>query len=143
MDEAVTDLAGVITETQAIISRDEAMPEVVAAQDELVRLFQNLIGNALKYRHPDRSPHITITARHSGAEWIISIRDNGIGIESQYSEKIFGIFQRLHTRDKFEGTGIGLAICKKIVEHLGGRIWVDSVPGEGSTFSIAIPDKPA
>jgi PAS domain S-box-containing protein len=143
VDEAIADLTGVITETQASIRRDDSMPEVVAAQDELVRLFQNLISNALKYRHPDRRPEIAITARHNGAEWIIAIRDNGIGIDPQYGEKIFGIFQRLHTRDKFEGTGIGLAICKKIVEHLGGRIWVDSVAGEGSTFSIAIPDKAA
>ena len=140
VDDAMATLSGVIAETQALVTRDESMPEVVAVQDELVRLFQNLIGNALKYRHPDRKPEIAITARHSGAEWIIDVRDNGIGIESQYGEKIFGIFQRLHTRDKFEGTGIGLAICKKIVEHLGGRIWVESSVGEGCTFSIALPD---
>ena len=139
VDDAVANLSHAIAESGAVVQRDDELPSVMAVHDELVRLFQNLIGNALKYRDPRRPPRVTISARRDGGEWIVTIADNGIGIDASYSHKIFGIFQRLHTRDKFEGTGIGLAICKKIVEHLGGRIWVESEAGQGSRFHMAIP----
>jgi light-regulated signal transduction histidine kinase (bacteriophytochrome) len=104
-----------------------------------VRLFQNLITNALKYHDPNRPPQVAVTARQRRKEWVITVADNGIGIAPQYFERIFGIFQRLHARHEYEGTGIGLAICKKIVEHHKGRIWVQSTPGEGSEFFVSFP----
>ncbi|MBI3444063.1 MAG: cache domain-containing protein [Magnetospirillum sp.] len=106
---------------------------------QIVRLFQNLIGNAIKYRDPDRPPQVLITGVEAGASWEFRITDNGIGIEPQYFERIFGIFQRLHTRDKYDGTGIGLAVCKKIVERHGGSISVKSEMGKGSTFTFILP----
>ncbi len=139
VDAAIANLSSAIREASAVVQRDDDLPAIPAVRDELVRLFQNLIGNALKYRDPSRPPRVTVSARPGDAEWIITIADNGIGIDPQYGDKIFGIFQRLHTRDKFEGTGIGLAICKKIVEHLGGRIWVESESGQGSAFHVAVP----
>ncbi len=107
--------------------------------DQITRLFQNLIGNALKYRAEGRPAEIHIGLHRVGAEWEFQVADNGIGIEEQYFERIFRIFQRLHTRDKYDGTGIGLAICKKIVERHGGRLWVESVLDQGSTFRFTLP----
>lgn len=139
VQEACANLESRIHETGAAIQCADDLPVVVGTAGEINRLFQNLIGNALKYRAPDRAPVIAVTAEREGPDWVITIADNGIGIERQYFDKIFGIFQRLHTRDKFDGTGIGLAICKKIVERMGGRIWVESFPGKGSLFHIALP----
>ncbi|TAN61124.1 MAG: PAS domain-containing protein, partial [Magnetospirillum sp.] len=139
VDAAVANLSSAIAESAAVIRRDDTLPSVRGVREDLVRLFQNLIGNALKYRDPSRPPTVVISAMREGKDWVITVADNGIGIDVQYGEKIFGIFQRLHTRDKFDGTGIGLAICKKIVERHGGRIWVESTPGQGSRFNIAIP----
>jgi light-regulated signal transduction histidine kinase (bacteriophytochrome) len=107
---------------------------------QIAQLFQNLIGNAVKFRG-ERSPEIQVSARRQGEEWVFAVRDNGIGIEPQYHERIFLVFQRLHTRKKFPGTGIGLAICKKIVERHGGVIWVESQPNQGSTFYFTIPER--
>ena len=143
VDEAMANLSHAISESDAVVRRDDALPTITGDRSELVRLFQNLIGNALKYRDPARPPVVAISVRRDGPDWIITVADNGIGIDRLYHDKIFGVFQRLHTRDKFEGTGIGLAICKKIVERLGGRIWVDSAPGPGSAFHIALPVAPA
>ncbi len=139
IDDACANLASRIEEAKALISRDDELPVIPGVRGDLIRLFQNLIGNALKYRAPDRAPVITVSARLLDNEWVVTVADNGIGIDPQYFDKIFGIFQRLHTRDKFEGTGIGLAICKKIIERMGGRIWVESTPNQGSRFHLSLP----
>jgi chemotaxis family two-component system sensor kinase Cph1 len=97
-----------------------------------------LLGNALKFRS-DMPPRVHVTARRTAAEWLFSIRDNGIGLDPQQAERIFGVLQRLHTREQYPGTGMGLAICKRIVERHGGRIWVESQPGQGATFSFTMP----
>jgi light-regulated signal transduction histidine kinase (bacteriophytochrome) len=104
----------------------------------LTQLFQNLIGNALKFKS-ESPPQIHVGVADAGAFWQFSVQDNGIGIEPQYFERIFQVFQRLHTRREYSGTGIGLAICKKIIERHGGRIWVESEMGRGSTFYFTLP----
>jgi len=101
------------------------------------QLLQNLIGNAIKYRG-DEPPVVRVSAQLIDGNWVFSVSDNGIGIDAEYANRIFGIFQRLHTRDEYPGTGIGLAICEKIVEGAGGSIWVESEPGNGSTFRFTI-----
>ena len=105
---------------------------------QLSQLFQNLIGNAIKYRGAD-IPRILISACEAGPEWRFSVKDNGIGIDAQYAEKVFVIFQRLHTMREYPGTGIGLSMCKRIVERHGGRIWFESELGKGSTFYFTLP----
>jgi chemotaxis family two-component system sensor kinase Cph1 len=116
------------------------LPTVMADTAQLGHVFQILIDNAIKFRS-DRPPEIHVEADHRHDGWLFSVEDNGIGIEPQYCERIFELFQRLHTEDKYSGTGIGLAICKKIVERHDGRIWVESKPGEGSTFYFTIADR--
>ena len=106
---------------------------------DLELIFRNLIDNAVKYIGDQAEPRIEIGARRDGNETICYVRDNGIGIDEQYLDRIFMIFQRLHARDEYPGTGVGLAVCKKIVEHHGGRIWADSRPGVGSTFYFTLP----
>lgn len=115
------------------------LPPVFGCRDELARLVQNLVANALKYHHPDRPPLVTLSARRDGAAVVLSVADNGIGIDPQYFDRIFMIFQRLHTREQYPGTGIGLAICKRVAEQHGGRIWLESTPGQGSTFHVRLP----
>ncbi len=128
-----------IAEAGAEIRVSPSLPIVMGSKAELTRLFQNLIGNAVKYRSPHRPPVITISAAGPrDGEWIIAIADNGIGIARDYFERIFSIFQRLHTRDKYDGTGIGLALCRKIAQRHGGRLWVESTPDVGSTFFLAL-----
>jgi signal transduction histidine kinase len=135
---ARTNLKVVIEETNTNILCGE-MPEVKAVPSFLVQLFQNLFSNAIKFRHPDSRPVILVNSEERETEWVFSVQDNGIGIADEHKERIFIIFQRLHTRAKYEGTGIGLAICQKIVAQLGGKIWVESQAGLGSTFFFSIP----
>jgi PAS domain S-box-containing protein len=138
LDEALSNLRTRIEECDARIDRG-GLPCVRGDRAQLGRLFQNLIGNAMKYRHPDRQCSIQISAEFQTGQWLFSVKDNGIGIEPEYTEKIFGIFKRLHGRDN-PGTGMGLAICRKIVTRHGGRIWVESTPDAGSTFFFTLPD---
>ncbi|HTL59537.1 MAG TPA: ATP-binding protein [Candidatus Limnocylindrales bacterium] len=134
---AVTNLKIALQESAASITHSP-LPRVLADKIQLTQVFQNLIGNALKFRG-DRPPQITVAAVRQENEWIFSVRDNGIGIDSKDFNRIFVIFQRLHTRQEYAGTGIGLALCKKIIERHGGRIWVESSPGQGSSFYFALP----
>jgi chemotaxis family two-component system sensor kinase Cph1 len=115
------------------------LPMVRANATELAQLFQNLIGNALKFRG-DEPAHVHVEASRQAGEWLFRVRDNGIGIDPQYHERIFVVFQRLHSQREYPGTGIGLAICKKIVERHGGCIWVESELGKGATFWFTLPD---
>jgi PAS domain S-box-containing protein len=135
--QSFINLRPAIEESGALVTHDP-LPTILADEMQLVQLFQNLVGNAIKYQNPG-VPRVHISAANDGGnKWIFSVQDNGIGIESQYFEKIFGVFQRLHKRDEFAGTGIGLAICKKIVERHGGSISVESQPGVGSTFHFSL-----
>ena len=142
----LTNLNFAIDEAGAIITHDP-LPTVAADETQVIQLIQNLIGNAIKFRD-EMPPEIHIGAeRRAGSSqgeadiWLFSVRDNGIGIDPQYSERIFQIFQRLHSRHEYPGTGIGLAVCRRIVERHGGRIWVESTPGQGSTFYFTLPDR--
>jgi len=137
LQQALLNLRGAIEESGAAVTHDP-LPMVLADETQLIQLFQNLVGNAIKYQSPG-VPQVHISAaRDSGKKWVFSVRDNGLGIDPQYFDKIFGVFQRLHQRNEFAGTGIGLAICKKIVERHGGTISVESQPGKGSTFRFAL-----
>jgi PAS domain S-box-containing protein len=138
LQRTLSSLAEAIRESGATITHDP-LPGVFMAEAHLQQVFQNLIGNALKYRQQD-PPHIHIGAVRQGALWRFSVKDNGIGIDPQYKEKIFGVFKRLHRDQKYNGTGIGLAICKRVVERYGGRIWVESEAGNGSTFFFTVPE---
>jgi len=137
LEQAISNLQMQIKETSAEITYD-TLPNIVGNEGQFVQLFQNLLSNSLKFHGKD-SPKINISAEQSNHIWKFSIQDNGIGIEPQYVDRIFIIFQRLHTKDRYPGTGIGLAICKKVVEHHGGRIWAESTPGAGTTFWFTIP----
>ncbi len=139
LNDALANLKVLIAESGAVVTHD-VLPTVSGDATQLTQVFQNLIGNAIKFRG-ERPPHIHIAVQREGSDWRFAVRDNGIGIEPQYAERIFIIFQRLHTRTEYPGTGIGLAICKKIVERHGGRIWVESEPGQGSTFYFTITDR--
>lgn len=136
LGQALRNLHSAIQESGAQVTHDP-MPAVLADEMQLTQLFQNLVGNAIKYQNPG-VPRIHIAAARGEGKWIFSIKDNGLGIDPQYFEKIFGMFQRLHKREEFAGTGIGLAICKKIIERHGSSITVESTLGQGSTFSFAL-----
>jgi light-regulated signal transduction histidine kinase (bacteriophytochrome) len=138
LERALEDVRLALSESRAVVTRGP-LPIVRGDEMRIAQVFQNLVGNAVKFRRQDVPPRIHVEAVKGEGEWTFSVRDNGIGIDSAFSERIFQIFQRLHGREEYPGTGIGLAICKKIVERHGGRIWVDSVPGEGSTFSFTLP----
>lgn len=138
--DAVANLNAALQESRGAVTVADDLPVARGDESELLRLFQNLIGNAIKYRRPDRPPEIAVTAEAQDDHWVFSVADNGIGVDPQHFERIFGIFQRLHgPTEGIEGTGVGLALCKKIVERHGGRIWVESTPGEGCVFRFTLP----
>lgn len=126
-----------IERTRAEIT-NEQLPPLNVNSVQFTQVFQNLLSNALKYCSPDTPAKIHIGGEKKGDTWLFSVSDNGIGIKSDYFEKIFQPFQRLHTRDEYEGIGLGLSFCKKILEEHGGKIWVESTPGKGSTFFFTI-----
>ncbi|MEI7433176.1 MAG: PAS domain S-box protein [Methanomicrobiales archaeon] len=140
LDLALSDLQVATKEHNAVITSDP-LPLIYADQEQITKMFQNLVGNAIKFHKPGVTPNIHISAKQDEKSWIFSVSDNGIGIDPQYAERIFKIFQRLHTRDEYPGTGIGLAICKRIAEQHGGTIWTEPVPGSGSTFYFTIPKR--
>lgn len=137
LERALTNLGVAIEEAGAIITADP-LPSVVGKQSYLVRLLQNIIGNAIKFRSK-AVPKVHVSVRRQDGEWVFSVKDNGIGFEPRFAERIFGVFQRLHSHAEYPGTGIGLAICKKIVEQHGGRIWAESEPGNGASFYFTLP----
>jgi signal transduction histidine kinase len=141
LDQALANLQTAIGESEAVITHDP-LPTFMGDHTQLTQLFQNLVGNALKF-HGEEPPRVHIGVERADHDWLFCIRDNGIGIEPQYVDRIFVIFQRLHSKTDYPGTGIGLAICKKVVERHGGRIWVESQPNQGSTFYFAIPNSEA
>src|SRR5262249_36549913 len=138
LDATLAVLEGAVRESGAVVTSGE-MPTVRMHHLHLNQLLQNLIGNAIKYRHADRRPSIHVSAERANDSWIFTVRDNGIGIPDEYREQIFGLFRRLHKSDQYSGTGIGLALCKRIVERYHGTIRVESEPGQGSSFHFAIP----
>lgn len=135
---ALKNLQLAIEESKAVVTHG-SLPTVMGDATQLGQLFQNLIGNAIKFRSDRKPPAIHVSTEQNSKECVFSFRDDGIGIDPQFSERIFIIFQRLHSKEEYPGTGIGLALCKKIVERHGGRIWVESEPGKGATFSFTIP----
>lgn len=137
LEEALSNLRVAVEENRAVVTHDP-LPTVMADGGQLGQLFQNLIGNAIKFRGKE-PPQVYVSAERRTGEWLFSVRDNGIGVDPQYAERIFVIFQRLHNREEYPGTGIGLALCKKIVERHGGRIWVVSQTGQGTTFHFTLP----
>lgn len=137
IDQTLANLEMAIEKSGSVVTQD-VLPTVMADASQLVQLFQNLIGNAIKFRG-EEPPRVHVSAKQKENEWVFSVQDNGMGIDSQYAERIFQVFQRLHTRAEYPGTGIGLAVCRRIVERHGGRIWVESEPGKGSTFYFTMP----
>jgi light-regulated signal transduction histidine kinase (bacteriophytochrome) len=137
LEAALANLAQAIRESGAEVVFSD-LPTVTMREIHLQQLFQNLIGNAIKYRS-EEPLCVRVGATRQDGRWLFSIKDNGIGIRPEYKETIFGIFKRLHTNDRYSGTGMGLAICQRIVERYRGRIWVESEPGKGSTFFFTIP----
>jgi len=137
LKKTLLNLQVAIGNSGALIS-STVLPKVRIYEFQLEQVFQNLIGNAIAYRG-DEAPRIEIAARRQGNEWLFSVKDNGIGIDPQFQEQIFGIFKRLHSSAEYSGTGMGLAICQRAIERACGRIWVESAPGKGSTFYFTIP----
>jgi PAS domain S-box-containing protein len=141
LDRACLNLRARIEETGAeVVVQD--LPVLVADEGQLVQLFQNLLGNALKFRGKE-PPRVVVSSRRGDCEWVVAVADNGIGIAPEHFQRVFQVFQRLHGRDEYPGTGIGLAICKRIVDRHGGRIWIESEVGKGATFLFSIPDREA
>ena len=137
LKQALNNLRMALKEEKAEVTHD-SLPTIMADQQQIVQLFQNLIGNAIKF-HNKQSPRVHVSAVLKDKEWIFSVQDNGIGIAPEYSERIFTIFQRLHGREEYPGSGIGLSICRKITERHGGHIWCESQPEKGTTFYFTLP----
>jgi PAS domain S-box-containing protein len=137
--EAVRNLGTTMADAGAeVVSGD--LPTVVGDRIKLVPVFQNLIGNAVKFRSADRPPRVEISAERADGGWTFTVADNGIGIDAKYEDRIFEVFQRLHTRDEYPGTGIGLSVCRRVIERHGGRIWLERNGGPGTTFKFLLPD---
>ena len=140
IEEARRALARSIAETKATIDIESEMPIVEGDRSMIAQVFQNLFSNSLKYRHKDKPPHIQIKAElHDDGLWQVAVRDNGIGFDMRYQERVFGVFQRLYTIEEYPGTGIGLAIARKVIERHGGTIWTRSEPDQGATFYFTLP----
>ncbi len=137
MNDVVQSLAAAIEESGAVVTYAD-LPAICAPRPQMLQVLQNLVGNAIKFRGTV-PPRIVVRAELAGDDWMFSVSDNGIGISPEYFEKIFVIFQRLHVRTEYPGNGIGLAICKKIIEGNGGRIWLESLAGQGTTFKFTLP----
>ena len=138
LQQVLADLGAAISESKAEVVFGE-LPSLRFVKRQFAQVLQSLVGNAIKYRSAV-GPRIYVRAERQTGAWMFRVEDNGIGFEQQYAEQIFGVFKRLHTREQYGGTGIGLAIGKKIVESRGGKIWVESVPNHGSTFFFSVPD---
>jgi light-regulated signal transduction histidine kinase (bacteriophytochrome) len=138
LDLALLNLSPALQDNQALISRDP-LPTVMGHPALLAQVFQNLLANAEKFRRPGVRPEVHVSAVRESGEWVVGVQDNGIGIDAEFFDRIFVIFQRLHTRAEYPGTGIGLSICKKVIERHGGRIWVESQPGQGAHFRFSLP----
>jgi signal transduction histidine kinase len=139
LEQALRGLRLAMEESGAVVTHDEPLPVVSGDRRQLMQLLHNLLANALKFRTGE-PPRVHVGARCDDGQWRISVTDNGIGIDAQFHGRVFGMFQRLHLRSAYGGTGIGLAICKKVVERHGGHIGVESAPGRGSTFWFTLPD---
>ena len=137
LETALRNLRFASREAHARVTTD-ALPTLLVDEGQMVLLFQNLIGNALKFRS-ESPPQVHVGARREEGRWVIWVRDNGIGIDSQYFERIFQVFQRLHTREKYPGSGVGLSLCRRVVERHGGQIWVESDVGRGAAFYFSLP----
>jgi light-regulated signal transduction histidine kinase (bacteriophytochrome) len=137
-DDLLITFSNAIEESGAVVTRDH-LPTIRADGAQLARVFQNLVGNALKFRRQETPMRVHVSAERRGNTHVFSVSDNGIGIEPGYAERVFVIFQRLHTRAEYPGTGIGLSICKRVVERLGGQIWFESEPGRGTKFFFTLP----
>ena len=136
LDIVLLNLQASIKENNAVVTHDN-LPVLMADGSQLVQLLQNLAGNAIKF-HGKEPPHVHVSAQDKGSEYLFLVRDNGIGIAPEYFDRLFKIFQRLHTREEYPGSGIGLAVCKRIVERHGGRIWIESQVGKGSTIYFTL-----
>ncbi|HIH04359.1 MAG TPA: PAS domain S-box protein, partial [Methanoregulaceae archaeon] len=141
LDQALLNLRVSIRDRHAHVAVEDRLPEIFADGIQITQVFQNLIGNALKFQKPGAVPEIRISTVREGGDWVFSVADNGIGIDARHLDRIFMLFQRLHAKGEYDGTGIGLAICKRIVERHGGSIAVQSTPGLGSTFTFSIPTR--
>ncbi|MCX4416605.1 CHASE3 domain-containing protein [[Kitasatospora] papulosa] len=142
LDRALTNLTLAVEESGAVVVREEPLPELLGDSTSLTMVWQNLVGNAVKFRRPDVPCRITVGCVREGDVWHLTVADNGIGIAPEFADKVFIIFQRLHARDEYEGTGIGLSLCRKIIEFHGGRIWLDPKPPEGTLIHFTLPVLP-
>ncbi|MFI6122787.1 ATP-binding protein [Streptomyces sp. NPDC051064] len=142
LDRALSNLTLAVEESGAVLERENPLPELLGDPTSLTMVWQNLVGNAVKFRRRDVPCRITVTCVREGDDWHLTVADNGIGIPPEFADKVFVIFQRLHARDEYEGTGIGLSLCRKIIEFHGGRIWLDPEPAEGTLIHFTLPVLP-